>query len=302
MKRTNAGTRPSVIAIVAVVLLVTLAAYATLVWYLTGSALSRGDGIETRISGSIQSVNAVTVDFQGDPRSAESLLAALRSAEEEFAETSDSVDLLQVPLPPAAGPADRYRESLAGYLSQAREYHRRLAAIATLTVERADAMEELTEGLGVLDELSRADASEEEIDRVLADAAGAVDNAISAVEGLAAAGPNAYSSEALLERLSGLSTALTGIRNALAERDSTGISDNTAAFSRLIGAEWSPLFFEASREGIDGVVSGLESLVQQRNEIDSSRLALDRIRSASAFAALALAIVAGLLLVTAWPR
>ncbi|MDT8434453.1 MAG: hypothetical protein RQ731_06845 [Anaerosomatales bacterium] len=264
--------------------------------------MSRGEEIETSISEQLQSVNAATVDFQGDLQSAESLLAALSDSEEEFARISDSLDALQVPLAPGTQPSDRYRQALADYLSQTREYQGRLATIASLTVERADAMEELTAGLGVLDELSRPDASEEEIDGVLADAAEAVDSAISAVEALAAAGPNAYSSEALLGRLSGLSTAVKEIRRGLAERDAAAISGASAAFSRLISAEWSPLFFEASREGIDGVVSGLDTLVQQRNEIDSSRSTLDRIRSASAFAALALAIVAGLLLMTAWPR
>ena len=294
LKRT--GRRPSAIWLAAAVLLVAVAAYCGAVWLQSGRVLSEMAGLEARLSASILAVNEDTAEFQGDPQTAEPLAETISDARTEIEALAEEVAGVTAALPPAAAPAAAYRDALLAYVDGTLEHHARLESIATLVVERAAAIEQLSEGLGVLGELSDPEAAPEDIERVLSEARATVDEAIEAVEAImAAADSPAYSSDALLLRLRGLSAALAGIEVSVTERDAEQLSVASSSFARLIEAEWGPLFFEASQEGVEAVAGGVEELVSLRSEVEQARAPLARIRSAAGFFAIAVLVVVLLL-------
>jgi len=282
---------------VVVVVLLAVAAYCGAVWLQGGRVLSGMAELEARLSASVLDVNEHTAEFQGDPQTAEQLAATLSDARSEIEALADEAAGITAALPPAAAPSAAYSDALLAYIDGTLDHYARLESIAILVIERAAAIERLSEGLGVLGELSDPDATPEDIERVLSEARTTVDEAVEAVEAImAAADSPAYSSDALLLRLRGLSAALAGIEASVADRDTERLSAASSSFARLIEAEWGPLFFEASQEGIAAVAGGVEELVSLRAGVEEARAPLAQTRSAAGFFAAAILIVVLLLL------
>ncbi len=265
------------------------------------SAITRSalDDIETAAAAEINGANATIASFRGDPGSADDAAEALEAHAAQLRSHADEAAAIR-PLPgPPGEAARRYRDELVAFLAGAAEYDERLATIAGRIITRADAMERLAEGLGVLDELAAPDLPAEEVTRVLGEVSSVASGTASEIRAMDAQTTlDAYSSDSLLERLDAIARYAGGMEAAIAAKDAVAFREASAAFGALLQADWRALFFEADAAGIAEVEATLTGLVERRSAVEDARATLGSLVAAAVFGGIASLAIAVLVYVS----
>jgi hypothetical protein len=288
--------------VVALTLLV-VSFYCAAEWVQMGQTLGAGARVETHLDTTTSDLNAALGEFRGDPEDAQALLSALeltgvdlRAAAADVAKIDDAV------LPAGRAGRSRYAAAIMARIEAQEGYMADLSSSASKIIGRGDIIQELSDGFGVLDELSAPDLDAAKVQAVMDDVQSAVDEALAGLRSMDATGVAAYSSEPLVERLTAVSREVSATRTALKEQDAEGFAAATAAFAELLKADWQALFFAADTAGIERLAESVSGISGLQEEAAAARGDIAALRDSMGLAALLCAAVGALLAAMVWLR
>lgn len=287
----------------AAVVLLVVAVTSAAVWLQTVLTLRAGSSANTKISVAVVGLNHLLADFKGDPEDARAVLAGadeVRTALEESRSHARAVG--RAPLPIGVGERKAYAAALEAYVDEADGYLDDVTRAADTIVNRGAIIEDLSNGFGVLDELTAPDPTAADVDRVIANVQVTVAGTLESLASVEATGLSVYSSTPLEERLSAIAGQLALVRSTLAASDGAGFAASTAAFAELLKADWQALFFAADTAGVERLAADVRAFGDRRDAITAARAGLIAVRNAAGVLAVLAAAVGGLAAAAAWLR
>lgn len=287
----------------AAVMLLVVAFYCAAEWVQMGRTLEVGAHVETQLDLATHDLNAALVEFRGDPEDAKALLSALELNDVDLRAAAVEVAKIENAVLPAGG-ADRaeYAGALTARINEQEDYMADLSSSASKIIGRGDIIQRLSEGLGVLDELSAPELDVEKVQAVMGDVQSAVDEALDGLHSIDTTGAAAYSSGPLVERLSAVSREVSSTRAALGEQDTQGFAAATAAFAELLKADWQALFFAADTAGVERLAEDVSRISELQEEAAKASGDIAALRDSMGLAALLSVVVGALLAAMVWLR
>ncbi|MHB1137035.1 MAG: hypothetical protein ACYCXR_07690 [Coriobacteriia bacterium] len=298
----KSGRQLAIMRAVAVTLLV-VAFYCAAEWVQMGWTLEAGARAEAQLDAATSDLNAALAEFRGDPEDARAVLSVielngvdLRAATTDVAKIEDAI------LPIGSDGRSEYAAALTARIEAQEGYMADLSSSASKIIGRGDIIQRLSDGFGVLDELSAPELDAEKVGAVMDDVQSAVDEALEGLRSMDATGVAAYSSGPLVERLTAVSREVSGTRTALGEQDAEGFAAATAAFAELLKADWQALFFAADTAGIERLAGSVSGISELQEEAVRTRGQIATLRDSMGLAALLSAAVGALLAAMVWLR